>query len=56
MDQEIREEQEKLARKLKALNSDERQKQVYGLMCWLQGHEAGYQAGVAATDGKTAKD
>lgn len=48
MSNEIREEQEKLAKKLKALSADEREKQAYGIMCWLQGHEAGYQAGISA--------
>lgn len=48
MTPEVREEQERLARNLKALSADEREKQAYGIMCWLQGHEAGYQAGVSA--------
>ena len=57
MTEEIRQEQEKLAKHLKNLASDEREKQAYGIMCWLQGHEAGYQAGVLAgqNDGKTAE-
>lgn len=57
MSEEIRQEQEKLANHFKALAIDEKEKQAYGLLCWLQGHEAGYQAGLTARDenGKIAE-
>ena len=51
MSEEIRKQQEKLANHLKSLKADEREKQAYGMMCWMQGHEAGYQAGVNAVKG-----
>lgn len=51
MNEEIRTEQERLANHLKSLKVDEREKQAYGMLCWLQGHEAGYQAGVNAMKG-----
>lgn len=56
MTNEVRKEQEKLAEKLSKLSADEKAKQAYGIMCWLQGHEAGYQAGVIASEGKNGED
>ncbi len=44
MDEAIKKEQEKLANHMKKLSSEERQKQGFGLMCWLQGYEVGYQS------------
>ena len=44
MDNEIRKEQMKLAEHFKGLPMDEKQKQGFALMCWLQGYEAGYQS------------
>ena len=52
MKDEIRREQEKFVKHLKELNEDERKKQFYGLLCWLQGFEAGRTK--RETDGKTA--
>ena len=37
----IENEQRKLANRLKEMSPEERSKQTYGLMCWLQGYEAG---------------
>ena len=50
MSDEIRQEQEKLAQRLSKLSVKEKEKQVYGMMCWLQGHEAGFQAGLSARE------
>ena len=50
MDKEIELEQKKLADHLRTISPDEREKQAYGLLCWLQGHEAGYQAGILSKD------
>lgn len=50
MTEEIRVEQEKLANKLGSLSVKEKEKQVYGILCWLQGHEAGFQAGLNARE------
>jgi len=44
VDDMIREEQIKLANHFKGLSADERQKQGFALMCYLQGYEAGYQS------------
>ena len=41
----IEPEQRKLADHLNAISPEDREKQAYGLLCWLQGHEAGYQVG-----------
>lgn len=48
MDKAIQNEQQKLAQVLKDLTPEERDKKVYGMMCWIQGHEAGWEAGVRA--------
>ena len=48
MDKAIEKEQKKLAEKLKSLSVEEQEKKTYGLLCWLQGHEAGFEAGVKA--------
>ena len=44
MDKNIAKEQKKLAEHLKNLSADERQRQGFGMMCWLQGYEVGYQS------------
>ena len=44
MDEAIRNEQEKLANHLKGLSAEEREKQGFALMCYIQGYEAGYQS------------
>ena len=46
----IEEEQRKLAEHFRSVDAKEREKQAYGLLCWLQGHEAGYQAGKSARE------
>ena len=50
MDKALENEQKKLADHLRTISPDEREKQTYGLLCWLQGHEAGYQAGLIAKE------
>ena len=50
MDKAVEQEQKKLAEHLRSVSADEREKQAYGLLCWLQGHEAGYQAGLTAKE------
>ena len=44
MDKAIENEQMKLAEHMKNLSVEEREKQGFALMCWLQGYEAGYQS------------
>ena len=43
MDKSIEKEQIKLAEHFSKLSFEERQKQGFALMCWMQGYEAGYQ-------------
>lgn len=47
MNEAIKNEQDKLAQHLKKLSAEEREKQGFGLMCWLQGYEVGYQSGAS---------
>ena len=44
MDNEIKNEQLKLANHFSKLTIDEKEKQGLALMCWLQGYEAGFQS------------
>ena len=44
MSDEIRAEQEKVVEHFKSLPQDEKQKQAFALMAWLQGYEVGYQS------------
>ena len=45
MNKEIELEQKKLADHFKGLPIEEKKKQAFALMCWLQGYESGYQSG-----------
>ena len=56
MDDMIREEQLKLANHFKGLSADERQKQGFALMCYLQGYEAGYQSALQSEKKSGRKD
>ena len=44
MDESIKSEQEKLANYLNGLSAEEMEKRDFGVMCWLQGYEVGYQS------------
>ena len=44
MNKEIENEQNQIADHFKSLPIEEREKQGFALMCWLQGYEAGYQS------------
>ena len=47
----IEAEQRKLAEHFQTISPEDREKEAYGLLCWLQGHEAGYQVGKNSREG-----
>ena len=46
MNETIKLEQQKLAQHMSNLSIEEREKQGFALMCYLQGYEAGYQSAI----------
>ena len=55
MNEMIKEEQKKLASHLDGLSGEERKKQGFALMCYLQGYEAGYQSALQNDGAKEEK-
>ena len=55
MNDAIKKEQKKLAEHMKCLSVEERKRQGYALMCWLQGFEAGIESAKQKQEAKDAK-